>query len=546
MNSAKVVFPFMGPKAHLAWSSVAGLMLLVCATCAGRAQKDIRWLIEYNADGPPNPKEWTRLGEAGSVTVEDGVLHLVDDTEEGSCSFKATWQPSADQELVIEARVRVESATGPGSKSIGRLRPVWHGAPVGIRVGDGQREEGLVLWVNRISTFLDRFHMMNTTDDFHLYRIIVSGDDISIYVDGELKIRGKDAFRQPTDEDTPFIEFGSMAKSCTSKAQWDFIRAGVRQQQVEQEEKLRITVSEPWRIQPEGIPRATRPYMYNVGDGILLMSVAQGPDAIHEPYGVLKSTDMGKTWAPIKRLQDKTFAPLPMIRLASGSIFGASRWTVKYEVERLWKHGSYVGISWDMGTDAESLEMYESRIWMPDEIVEKSGHTLVFERDIWERDGDLLAVTYDRNAGYLLRSSDRGHTWKYVSTIGRRHEPAVAFLSDTQAVAILRQGSARPLHQVRSFDGGRTWSEPVVLEEGSVCPDIVHMSNDVLACSYGRPGCNIMFSNNGGESWDYHRVITKEPGFNYTAIQEVAPGRLLYVHDAPPLTAVYVDVEVVK
>ena len=41
----------------------------------------------------------------------------------------------------------------------------------------------------------------------------------------------------------------------------------------------------------------------------------------------------------------------------------------------------------------------------------------------------------------------------------------------------------------------------------------------------------------------HHTVITDSGGFNYTAIREVSPGRLLYIHDAPNMRALYVDVE---
>lgn len=83
----------------------------------------------------------------------------------------------------------------------------------------------------------------------------------------------------------------------------------------------------------------------------------------------------------------------------------------------------------------------------------------------------------------------------------------------------------------------------MTLEVGSVDPDMTLMSHGVLACSYGRPGSNLMFSLDGGRTWGHHTVITSERGFNYTAIREVRPGRLLYVHDAPRMRAVYVDVE---
>jgi hypothetical protein len=84
------------------------------------------------------------------------------------------------------------------------------------------------------------------------------------------------------------------------------------------------------------------------------------------------------------------------------------------------------------------------------------------------------------------------------------------------------------------------------LEEGSVDPDMVYMSNGVLACAYGRNGSNLMFSLDKGRTWGFHQVITDERGFNYMSIREVRPGRLLYVHDAPRLQALYVDVERVK
>ena len=54
------------------------------------------------------------------------------------------------------------------------------------------------------------------------------------------------------------------------------------------------------------------------------------------------------------------------------------------------------------------------------------------------------------------------------------------------------------------------------------------------------------FSTDRGKTWEQHHVITDAKGFNYTAIREVRPGRLLYVHNAPNMRALYVDVESLK
>jgi hypothetical protein len=45
------------------------------------------------------------------------------------------------------------------------------------------------------------------------------------------------------------------------------------------------------------------------------------------------------------------------------------------------------------------------------------------------------------------------------------------------------------------------------------------------------------WAHDGGKTWTHHTVITDSGGFNTTALREVSPGRLLYVHDAPNLRA---------
>ncbi len=220
-------------------------------------------------------------------------------------------------------------------------------------------------------------------------------------------------------------------------------------------------------------------------------------------------------------------------------ILGVSRWNVKYEP------GTYIGMSYRFDTQAEKFTMFENLIHVP----ANSGQMVAFGRDIFDLGhGEIMAVVYTTirkgvMSSYLMKSTDAGATWNHFSTIGDGPEPSVVRFSDTEMMAILRTLSFGPLLQTWSHDGGKTWSKLVAIEEGSVAPDMVLLSNGVLACSYGRPGSNLMFSTDQGKTWTHHTVITDSGGFNYTAIREVSPGRLLFVHDAPTLRTLYVDVE---
>jgi hypothetical protein len=60
------------------------------------------------------------------------------------------------------------------------------------------------------------------------------------------------------------------------------------------------------------------------------------------------------------------------------------------------------------------------------------------------------------------------------------------------------------------------------------------MSSGLLACSFGRPGCKLMFSSDDGASWSDPVAVFDGPSTYYTAIREVEPGKLLYIHDVIP------------
>ncbi len=191
---------------------------------------------------------------------------------------------------------------------------------------------------------------------------------------------------------------------------------------------------------------------------------------------------------------------------------------------------------------------------------EAKGDQIICERHIWnDADGGATMVVWSRKAvklpdgrnntvrmSHLMRSTDEGKTWTYFSTIGPGGEPAVCRLSATEQTAVIRGDRNSRMKQMFSHDAGKTWTKPVELEVGRVLPDLVLMSNGVLACSYGRPASCLMFSLDGGQTWPVHHVISEKVGFNYTSIREISPGKLLYIHDAPKVNAMMIEVERAK
>jgi acetyl esterase/lipase len=527
--------------------------LLFCLIARAGAENDIRWLVQYDPASVPAAPTWTAHGKP-DVSVADGSLRLADGSKDDRGFFRAAWKPEGDTEIIVEVTVRVGETTGAISKPGSRAIWPWRdGAPVSVLVNDGRCQEGLVFYPDRVSTWTDRFVVMDTAKEFHTYRLTIRGTDMSVTMDGNMKVRGQGAFWRKAPTLDPFIQFGSNSEKATGHAEWRSVRLGVRKTAAPQAAaSVKITMSEPWPItRPDLKTKPTRPYVYAIGGGRLLLSVAEGPDALFEPYGVMLSTDAGRTWSPVKDWDFTDKAPLPMLQRKGGEVLGFSRWTWPQPED-----GSFVGhtVRWD--ADLGSATSFASRLTLPRDYFTPKV-PLTVERQVFEEnDGSLRMAAYSktgpstpeglsvgRRYSHLLRSADGGKTWSHDVVMGAGGEPAVAKLGDGRMTALLRVGPFKPFHQVFSEDDGKTWSAPVLIEEGSVCPDLVPMSNGLLACSYGRPANCLMFSADGGRTWTSHHVLTDKTGFNYSGIVEVSPGRLLYMHDAGGLQALYVDVE---
>ena len=65
----------------------------------------------------------------------------------------------------------------------------------------------------------------------------------------------------------------------------------------------------------------------------------------------------------------------------------------------------------------------------------------------------------------------------------------------------MRNESLQPMYQSFSSDDGATWT-PIELFVGyGVDPALCVLDNDVVVCTYGRPGVKVAFSENNGQNW---------------------------------------------
>lgn len=194
------------------------------------------------------------------------------------------------------------------------------------------------------------------------------------------------------------------------------------------------------------------------------------------------------------------------------------------------------------------------------------------------QNGDLLATAYghfeadkfasEYNAkmykmrSFLLRSSDQGETWKYISVVASGPveqegfgEPVMVQLKHGpragRLICQLRTGRETPIYQCESDDEGKTWSRPYPLEWRysrfgrtrpivGTDPDLIEMQDGTLVMSFGHKpdyrehGNYLAFSTDHGASWGHVTQLSMTPTKAYTGVREVSPGELFIVYTIYP------------
>ena len=132
----------------------------------------------------------------------------------------------------------------------------------------------------------------------------------------------------------------------------------------------------------------------------------------------------------------------------------------------------------------------------------------------------------------VVESTDGGRSFRFVSAlchdvvqeVGEPREPGIQLLPSSELVALIR---CSPMIQVRSKDGGRTWSEPRKLQYAGMCPQLLLLENGVLVTSYGtRNYMHVMASWDGaGRKWSEPLVIYEGQTSGYSNMQALGSDR---------------------
>ena len=175
----------------------------------GEPERADAWNVCYEGNEmPTSPWSSDRLKENLECEVEDGALRIADrGTESGDYFYWSyPWNADPDREAIVEASVKVVSG--------------WNN----IIVCNGRAYERVALYPDRIGLYEARLtHPMDTTAGFRTYRVVLKGNDIQVFVDGQLCLDGTGKFTTPLPGRND-VRFGAANSPGTGEAYWKNVK----------------------------------------------------------------------------------------------------------------------------------------------------------------------------------------------------------------------------------------------------------------------------------------------------------------------------------
>ena len=343
----------------------------------------------------------------------------------------------------------------------------------------------------------------------------------------------------------------------------------------------------PWPVRlelgPEELvaPAVKWPYLFQGRDGVtaVLGLLAWTKGARSPAHKIVRSFDGRKTWQEWKPGAEHGRGPVTegsVVQLRDGRIlifdvhaehvgnkrFEAQFFTSKDGLRTLSAPTKYSFVLPEADVNGfDDMGQPMSRLYVRRSILElKNGDLLAsaygrFESDTFPAE---YHPTMRKMRSFVLRSTDGGRTWSYITTIASAPveqegfgEPVFVQLQHGpragRLICLMRTGRENPIYQSESDDEGRTWTPAYPLrwiysrfgrerDIAGTDPDLIEMQDGTLVMSYGHKpdyrddGNYVAVSVDQGRTWTGVTQISSKMTVAYTGVREVSPGELFVVY----------------
>ncbi len=165
------------------------------------------WNESYEATSLPNTPPWNRY-VAGSYSeiVSGGALHL---SASGTSYIYYDYPDlnlSNSVGTTLDARLKIYNSSSGWSNL--------------VYINDGVVQEGVVFYVDGIQLYFNGASYAMDTTDYHVYRFVVQGSLIKVYVDGVLRINAVGGGAGSVKS----IQWGIYQPGGVASSNWDYVR----------------------------------------------------------------------------------------------------------------------------------------------------------------------------------------------------------------------------------------------------------------------------------------------------------------------------------
>ncbi len=186
------------------------LFVVLCGLLVSSVSADVVWEKSYDANTDPISWGWTQHRYNGNGAIMGSGICTIDAMYKDANYLYYDFNGGNTSEFdgtsgttTIEFRMKLDAASGPHD----------------FFVADGSKKYDLT-FSNTSVGGPDPAVMMDTTDDFHIYRIVIQNSSADLYIDNN----PTGYYHPGHSSSVNDVQWGDIRTDYKSKAYWDYIR----------------------------------------------------------------------------------------------------------------------------------------------------------------------------------------------------------------------------------------------------------------------------------------------------------------------------------